>query len=401
MRMMLQFRFWAALLCLALATATRVAAAEKRVALVMGNSAYQHTQALRNPRNDAADISKELKRLGFRVISGVDLDKSGMDQKIRDFAEAIAGAEAGVFFYAGHGLQVSGQNYLVPIDAKLTTAQALDFEMVRLDLIQRVMERETKTNVIFLDACRNNPLSRNLARAMGTRSMEVGTGLAPVESGLGTLISFSTQPGNVALDGQGRNSPFAEALVKYLASPTEDLSSMLVSVRNDVMKTTENKQVPWEHSALRAKFYFQELRSMSTESALKACVKAELHPNRIAISQRLIETLRSKKFRYGWYGGVANAGDEQKETSHEIVKIETNGDQVDIDYDWQHGRLRLIAVAPFYGSREARGVTLQGTWTQDNGFGCVELMVDGNQWEGHWSQRVGADWAQRSFLKPE
>src|SRR5262245_25058513 len=132
-------------------------------------------------------------------------------------------------------MQVGGSNYLVPVDAELANTAALDFEMVRLDLVQRTMERETATNVLFLDACRDNPLARNLARAMGTRSTDIGRGLAAAESGVGTLTSFSTQPGNVALDGSGRNSPYAAALVKGLAAPGEDRSAMLIGVRNEVM----------------------------------------------------------------------------------------------------------------------------------------------------------------------
>ncbi len=230
-------------------------AAQSRVALVIGNSAYRHAPELKNPANDAADMSAALKSLGFNVMTGVDLDKQGMDRTIRDFAAALRGADVGVLFYAGHGLQVSGANYLVPVDAQLTNAAALDFEMVRLDLVQRAMERETATNVLFLDACRDNPLTRNLARAMGTRSAEIGRGLAPAESGVGTLVSFSTQPGNVALDGTGRNSPYAGALLKLLAMPSEDLSAVLIGVRNEVMAQTGNRQVPWEHSALRARLY--------------------------------------------------------------------------------------------------------------------------------------------------
>ena len=190
---------------------------------MIGNSAYRHAAQLQNPKNDAADISAVLTRLGFKVITALDLDKQGMDRAIRDFAGALPGAEVGVLFYAGHGLQVGG-NYLVPIDAELTTAAALDFELDRLDLLQRTMEREAATNVLFLDACRDNPLSRNLARSMGTRSAEIGRGLAATELGVGTLISFSTQPGNVALDGSGRNSPYASALLKLIAKPGEDLS---------------------------------------------------------------------------------------------------------------------------------------------------------------------------------
>lgn len=153
-------------------------------------------------------------------------------------------------------MQVAGQNYLIPTDAKAQAAETLDFEMVRVDVLQRIMERLTETNILFLDACRDNPLARNLARSMGTRSLEVGRGLAQVEAGIGTLISFSTQPGNVALDGAGRNSPFAGALVKHMGSSNDDLSAILISVRNDVMKETQRKQVPWEHSALTGQFYF-------------------------------------------------------------------------------------------------------------------------------------------------
>jgi uncharacterized caspase-like protein len=201
-------------------------------------------------------MAAALKRLGFNVIEGRNLDESGMRRTIKKFAEALTGADVGLFFYAGHGLQVAGHNYLVPVDARLESAAGLDFELVRLDVVHRTMERETKTNVIFLDACRDNPLSRNLARSMGTRSSQIGKGLAVVESGVGTLISFSTQPGNTALDGEGRNSPYAASLIKHIGDPKEDLSTLLIQVRNEVMASTRDQQIPWEHSALRSKFYF-------------------------------------------------------------------------------------------------------------------------------------------------
>jgi hypothetical protein len=230
--------------------------AEKRVALVIGNSAYQYTAELDNPKNDAADMATVLRKHGFEVIEGLDLGKAAFDRKVGDFASALRGADAGVFFYAGHGLQVGGQNYLVPIDAKAEEEVRLDLEMVRVEVVHRIMERQTETNVLFLDACRDNPLARNLARSLGTRSAEVGRGLARVDAGVGTLISFATQPGSMALDGAGRNSPYTGALVKRLAISKEDLSTILIDVRNDVMRATRNKQVPWEHVALRARFYF-------------------------------------------------------------------------------------------------------------------------------------------------
>ncbi len=240
----------------ALALAGHAALAGKRVALVIGNAAYTKAPALTTPKNDARDMAAALEALGFTVILGTDLGKSAMDRKILEFANALSGAEAGVFHYSGHGLQVAGVNYLVPVDASLETAAALDFQAVRLDLVQRTMEREAKTNILFLDACRNNPLTRNLARALGTRSASIGRGLASMESGAGTLISFSTQPGNVALDGKGRNSPYSGPLVKALGTPGEDVLSMLTGVRNAVMTATGNRQVPWDNNALRAKFYF-------------------------------------------------------------------------------------------------------------------------------------------------
>src|SRR5262245_23324709 len=232
------------------------AAREGGVALVIGNSAYRFAPELRNPRNDAADIAALLRRFGFRVFEGLDLDKSAFDSTIRAFADALVGVDNAVLFYAGHGLQVSEQNYLVPVDAKLATPTDLDFEVVRLDVVQRAMERSAKANVLFIDACRDNPMARTLANAMGTRSSEVGRGLAGSTSSLGTLISFSTQPGNVALDGEGRNSPFAAALKQHIVSPGDDLSTILINVRNDVVRATAAQQIPWEHSSLWARFYF-------------------------------------------------------------------------------------------------------------------------------------------------
>jgi len=241
-----------------------LATTQKRVALVIGNAAYRDTRKLDNPRNDATDISAALKKLGYHVIEGFDLDKAALEAKIREFTAFLRGADVGVFFYAGHGLHVSGHNYLVPIDARLTSVPAPDIELVRLDLVHRTMEREAQTNILFFDACRDNPLSDNLARAMGTRLAEIGRGLAVVDSGAGTLISFATQPGKVALDGKGRNSPYSAALVRQLLTSSDDLASMLIAVRNDVMKVTDGKQVPWEHSALIRRFHFNPAPEISS-----------------------------------------------------------------------------------------------------------------------------------------
>lgn len=309
-----------------LSLAAQAASDEKRVALIIGNGAYVNAPTLANPKNDAEDMAAALKRLGFTVILGIDLDKRAMDRKILEFAGALSGAETGVFHYSGHGLQVAGVNYLVPVDAALESAAALDFEAVRLDLIQRTMEREAKTNILFLDACRNNPLARNLSRALGTRSADIGRGLASMESGADTLISFSTQPGNVALDGAGRNSPYSGPLVKTIGTQGEDVLSMLTGVRNAVMAATGSKQVPWDTNALRAKFYFNPapLASLPPQSPLSEAAQAwaeiketrdltvlEAFRKQYGASNALFDTLarqRIEEFRSRTEGHIASVG---------------------------------------------------------------------------------------------
>jgi formylglycine-generating enzyme required for sulfatase activity len=263
-------------LVLASLFAAQAAMAGKRVALVIGNAKYTYAGTLANPVNDASDMAAALKGAGFTVIPGYDLDKPALEKKIREFASALQGADTGVFFYAGHGLQVAGTNYIVPVDAELSTADALEFEMIKLDAVQRIMENAAKTNILFLDACRNNPLARNLARALGTRGDTIGRGLAPAESGIGTLISFSTQPGNVAQDGSGRNSPYTGPLAKRIASPGEDILSVLTAVRNDVLAATGNKQVPWENHALTARYYFNPAASEQAPQSECAALWAEI-----------------------------------------------------------------------------------------------------------------------------
>jgi hypothetical protein len=231
------------------------ARAEKRVALVFGNSAYQHAAELKNPRNDADDVAGALRRLGFEVITGLDVDDRQMTQKVRDFARALDGADVALFYYAGHGLQAKGQNYLLPVTAAPKTETDLDFEAVPLDLIMKQMQRMTRVSLVILDACRDNPLARSLKAS--SRSAAIGQGLARVEDTAGMLIAFSTQPGNVALDGTGRNSPFTKALLTHIEAPGATISDIMIEVRKQVMTETAERQIPWENSSLTGKFYFR------------------------------------------------------------------------------------------------------------------------------------------------
>jgi uncharacterized caspase-like protein len=241
---------------LLLATAmTASAQSTRRVALIIGNSEYRNATPLRNPKNDATDIAQALRGLGFDVILGRDLDKRAMEEKIREFGRRLEGAGVGLFYYAGHGLQVSGKNYLVPIDAKLDRPADLNFETFDVNLVLAQMESEKRVNLVFLDACRDNPLARSLARGLGTRSAAIGRGLASIQSAIGTLIAYATQPDNVALDGDGRNSPFTTAFLKHVSTPGLEISTFMKRVRADVVRSTREKQVPWDHSSLLGDVY--------------------------------------------------------------------------------------------------------------------------------------------------
>ena len=265
------------MLALGLWAVTAVAGrSETRVALVVGNAAYVKTTPLANPINDARDISAALKAHGFDVVEAYDADKRKLDMALRAFADRLGKADVALFFYAGHGLQVGLQNYLVPIDASLERERNLEFEAVKLEFVLRQMEldREGKTSIVILDVCRDNPLARNLARSMGTRSTAVGRGLASAPAGLGTFIAYSTQPGNVALDGTGRNSPFAAAMIKHMPVKGRNLPALLIEVRKDVVAATGGQQVSWDHSALTTDFYFAGGPTVAGTSGTAAVVRA-------------------------------------------------------------------------------------------------------------------------------
>ena len=235
------------------------AVAERRVALVVGNAQYAHTPALPNPRNDAQDIADALRRVGFEVTLGYDLDQTKFARTIDDFARALEGADVGLFFYAGHGLQINEKNYLVSTEAKLESTFLVPSETIELDAIIRLMESKANTNLIFLDACRNNPLTDNLKRNLAAinRTVSVGRGLARIEpTGRDTLVAFSSAPGQEAADGRGRNSPFTASLVRHLSKPGLEVSVMLKEVTADVRQETNNVQRPQQLSDMSKAFYF-------------------------------------------------------------------------------------------------------------------------------------------------
>lgn len=235
------------LLCLCLAGSTLAAGNEARIALVIGNSAYK-TAPLKNPAKDARDMAGLLKSLGFKVTLKVDAGVKEMEEAVRQFGQDLRQGGVGLFYFAGHGLQVQGSNYLVPVDAKIQTESDVRFECVDAGRVLGKMEDAGNTlNIVVLDACRNNPFSR------GFRSAE--RGLAEMRAPTGSLIAYATAPGSVASDGSGDNGIYTKHLLQTMRTPGLPITDVFMRVRMGVVAETGKKQVPWESSSLTGYFY--------------------------------------------------------------------------------------------------------------------------------------------------
>ncbi len=228
----------------------------RRVALVIGNGTYEEAGRLANPANDALDIAAMLRGVGFEVIEGNDLSKRAMERKIGEFSDALEGAAVGLFYYAGHGLQFDGRNFIVPVDAKLDVPVKLRLEAVQIDDILDIMEQQTATSLVFLDACRNNPFVKSLSGKAADRGARALAGLTQFDATRGSFIAFSTAPGAVAQDGNGRNSPFAAALMRHMVEPGQSINDLMIAVRRDVVSETREAQRPWEQGSLVERFEF-------------------------------------------------------------------------------------------------------------------------------------------------
>ena len=235
---------------LAIGFADQSALAGKRVAFVVGNSNYQNVSTLTNPVNDATAIADMFKKAGFDAVeSRRDLNNTEMRRALRDFTEKVRDADIAVIYYAGHGIEVDGTNYLIPVDAALARDTDAYDEAIALDRILQAIEPAKQLRLVILDACRDNPFARNMKRTVASRAL--GRGLAGVEPARpNTLIAFAAKGGSTALDGDAKNSPFTTALLKHLAKPGLELGKAFRLVRDDVMNATGNKQEPFVYGSL-------------------------------------------------------------------------------------------------------------------------------------------------------
>ncbi|TGP53705.1 tetratricopeptide repeat protein [bacterium M00.F.Ca.ET.230.01.1.1] len=244
-------RFCVSLAALMLVSLTTLEAhADRRVAIVIGNSEYREIPALKNPDKDAEDVSKTFRLAGFDVFTAKDLTRLQFEEQFRNYLAAADGADLAVVYYSGHGFQIGGENFLIPVDASLKDPADMEVQAIKVDDVLQQLRSKSKIQVIILDACRNNPFPRKDYWLRDQLIVAGGTGLAQLTGSQNTLIAFATEPGAVAFDGSGDLSPFSSAFSHRALAPNQEIRSVMSAVRRDVVKATNGKQVPWENSSL-------------------------------------------------------------------------------------------------------------------------------------------------------
>ncbi len=237
--------------------------AEERVALVIGNSEYQVAQALPNPVNDATDMALALENLGFDVLIGLDQTNDRMAEIIADFGVKAESSDVALVFYAGHGFQVSGVNYLLPVDGAIVTTADVPAQTISMQAVLDALQSAPGLKIIMLDACRDNPFGGSLT------GLDNGSdGLARLGSDADLMIVYATQPDNVAYDGIGRNSFFTESILSHIFTPSQNISDMMINVRRDVLAATGGRQIPWDSSSLTRQFLFDQSPQTVSEETL-------------------------------------------------------------------------------------------------------------------------------------
>ncbi|SDK34233.1 MULTISPECIES: caspase family protein [Bradyrhizobium] len=261
-----------ALSVIGILASSNVANAERRVAFVVGNGAYKNVAPLPNPSIDARSMATVLRKVGFDVVEGTNLTRDQMTERLLEFGDKAQGAELAVFFYAGHGIAISGTNYLLPVDADVKSEMDVKLgSAINVDVTLDQTMRDAKVKLVFLDACRDNPFAAKIRSSATSRSVNVQRGLAEMKSGEGTLIAFATGPGQTALDGkEGTNSPFTRALIDNITKPGVEIQQAMTQVRAQVNEETNKGQLPWGHTNLIGSVYLNPAAARPAASAAEA-----------------------------------------------------------------------------------------------------------------------------------
>ena len=254
----------------------QAAKADRRIAFVVGNGAYKNVAQLPNPAIDAQAMAAVLRNVGFEVVEGTNLTRDKMTERLLEFGKKAQGADVAVFFYAGHGIAISGTNYLLPIDADIKSEMDVKLgAAINIDLTLDQTMSDAKVKLVFLDACRDNPFTAKIKSNSATRSVSVQSGLAEMKSGEGTLIAFATGPGQTALDGQeGTNSPFTRALIAHITSPGLEIQQAMTEVRAQVNEETNKGQLPWGHTNLIGSVYLNPVSAPVAGAAPASSARA-------------------------------------------------------------------------------------------------------------------------------
>ena len=312
----------------------------KRIALVIGNGAYTSAPPLKNPPNDAREMAAALRDLGFDVTSGVNVNQRDFKRLVREFGQKLKAGGSGLFYYAGHGVQSKGRNFLVPIDADIQSEAEVEDSSVDVNLVLSYMdEAQNGLNIVILDACRNNPFARSFRSATG--------GLAQVDAPTGTLIAYATAPGRVASDGQGQNGLYTSELLKQMRVPGQSVTDMFMHVRAEVMKQTTGKQVPWEASSLVGNFYF----SGASNNAARPSTSESAKPVGVEISDEAHYHLKfENEFVRIWDVSIKPEDEELWHIHHydDVVisfgsaklRVETAG-AAPVESQWKFGDVRF------------------------------------------------------------
>lgn len=373
---------------------SRPALAEKRVALVIGNSAYQNVGKLANPANDADAMSATLKAAGFDAVDlKRDLRANEMRRALRDFSDRARDADVAIVYFAGHGIEVDGTNYLIPVDAVLERDIDAYDEAIALDRIMTVVEPAKKLRLVILDACRDNPFSKTMKR---TLSRSIGRGLAKVEpNSPNTLIAYAAKAGSTAADGEGKNSPFTAALIKHLPKPGLDLRKAFGFARDEVLKATNNKQEPFIYGSLGGDDFALVPAKLTTPSVAEEDVRRD-YELALQVNTNSAWSSFLKKHPSGFYADLAKGQLEKLNAT----KVSSSNQSVDATSDERNKKTDVASLTltdPIKPNAVSNVEIVRQLQNELTRVGCYAGPADGN-WRDS-SQKSMSQFNKNASLK--